>query len=372
MTSTNAMHKQTVIPDSTRRARSGIRSVLPPGSRCRAGRTTLHESAGHHTSGWRRMLTMIALSAFVWASTSLVHGQSYPSKTIRMIVPIAPGGGTDTTARLISQRLSEQLGVTILVDNRPGAGTVIGTEMFSKAAPDGYTLMTVAPEFVINPSLRKLPYDPIRDFTCVTQFTSGQYFLSTHPAVPVKTAKQFIALAKARPGQVSFGSSGNGSANHLAGVLFQHMTGTKLVHVPYKGAGPAGVALLSGEIDFMFSNVASAIPYVRQGKVRAIASSGAKRSSVAPDVPTLNESGVPGFVVTGFFILLVPAGTPAEVMAKLNAESAKALESQAVKERLAGLGLEGVGNSSADCGTFIQAEIAKWAPIVKAAGAKPD
>jgi tripartite-type tricarboxylate transporter receptor subunit TctC len=346
MTSANAMHKQTVIH--------------------RAAMKTVHESAGHHTSRWLRMLTVIALPALVWASASLTHAQSYPGKTIRMIVPIAPGGGTDTMARLISQRLSEQLGVTLFVDNRAGAGTVIGTELFSKAAPDGYTLMTVAPEFVINPSLRKLPYDPIRDFTCVTQLTSGQYFLSTHPAVPVTTAKQFIALAKARPGQVSFGSSGNGSANHLAGVLFQHMTGTKLVHVPYKGAGPAGVALLSGEIDFMFSNVASAIPYV------AIASSGTKRSPVAPDVPTLNESGVPGFVVTGFFILLAPAGTPAEVMAKLNAESAKALESQPFKERLAGLGLEGVGSSSADCGKFIQAEIAKWAPIVKAAGAKAD
>lgn len=319
-----------------------------------------------------RILAMMGLSGLVWGSTSVAHAQSYPGKTIRMIVPIAAGGGTDTMARLISQRLSEQLGVTIFVDNRPGAGTVIGTEMFSKAAPDGYTLMTVAPEFVINPSLRKLPYDPIKDFTCVAQLTSGQYFLSTHPTVPVKTTKQFIALAKARPGQVTFASSGNGSANHLAGVLFQHMTGTKLVHVPYKGAGPASVALISGEIDFMFSNVASAIPYVRQGKVRAIASSGEKRSPVAPDVPTLSESGVPGFVVTGFFILLAPASTSAEIVARLNSESAKALESAAMRERLSALGLEPVGSSSADCGKFIQAEISKWAPIVKAAGAKAD
>lgn len=319
-----------------------------------------------------RILAMMGLSGLVWCSANVSHAQSYPGKTIRMIVPIAAGGGTDTMARLISQRLSEQLGQTIFVDNRPGAGSVIGTELLSKAAPDGYTLMTVAPEFVINPSLRKLPYDPIKDFTCVTQLVSGQYFLSAHPAVPVKTTKQFIALAKARPGQVSFGSSGNGSANHLAGVLFQHMTGTKLVHVPYKGAGPAGVALLSGEIDFMFSNVASAIPYVRQGKVRAIATSGAKRSPVAPDVPTVNESGVPGFVVTGFFILLAPAGIPAEIVARLNTESARALESAAMKERLSALGLEPVGSSSADCGKFIQAEISKWAPIVKAAGAKPD
>jgi tripartite-type tricarboxylate transporter receptor subunit TctC len=313
---------------------------------------------------------IVSAAALLPASSS--HAQSYPSKTIRMIVPIAPGGGTDTMARLISQRLSEQLGVTIFADNRAGAGTVIGTELFSKSPPDGYTLMTVAPEFVINPSLRKLPYDPIKDFTCVTQLTSGQYFLSTHPGVPVKTTKQFVALAKSRPGQISFGSSGNGSANHLAGVLFAHMTKTDLVHVPYKGAGPAGIALLSGEIDFMFSNVASSIPYIRQGKVRAIASTGERRSSVAPDIPTVSESGVPGFVVIGFYILLAPAGTPAEMLTRLNTESSKALESAVMKERLASLGLEAVGSPSAECNKFIRSEITKWAPIVKAAGAKPD
>ena len=320
-----------------------------------------------------RRVAMAALAAVgTLGLPTISHAQTYPAKTIRMIVPIAPGGGTDTMARLISQRLSEQLGVTIFVDNRAGAGTVIGTELFSKSPPDGYTLMTVAPEFVINPSLRKLPYDPIRDFTCVTQLTSGQYFLSTHPAVPVKTTKQFVALARSRPGQISFGSSGNGSANHLAGVLFAHMTKTNLVHVPYKGAGPAGIALMSGEIDFMFSNVASSIQYIRQGKLRAIASTGEKRSGAAPDIPTVTESGVPGFVVTGFFILLAPAATPAEIVSRLNAESAKALESPVMKERLASLGLEPIGRSSADCNQLIKSEIAKWAPIVKAAGAKTD
>ncbi len=317
-----------------------------------------------------KLVTMLGWAAFAWPATSPSHAQSYPAKTIRMIVPIAPGGGTDMTARLISQRLSEQLGVTIIVDNRPGGGTLIGTELLAKSAPDGYTLMTVAPEFVINPSLRKLPYDSVRDFICVTQITSGQYFLSTHPAVPTKTLKQFIALARSRPGEVTFGSSGSGSANHLAGVLFQHMTGTKLIHVPYKGAAQSGTALIGGEIDFMFSNVASAIQHVRSGRLRAIATSGAKRSPTAPEVPTLDESGVPGFIVTGFFILLAPAGTPADIVAKLNAESAKALESAPVRERLSILGLEGVGSASADCSKFIQSEIDRWAPIVKAAGAK--
>jgi tripartite-type tricarboxylate transporter receptor subunit TctC len=332
--------------------------------------------------GMRRIGQLISVGFCVLACTSIGEshaqttstgsGQGYPSKTIRMVVPIAPGGGTDTVGRLVSQRLSEQMGVTMYVDNRAGAGTVIGTELVAKAPADGYTLMTVAVEFTINPSLRKLPYDPIRDFTCIAQLTSGQYLLSTHPAVPVKTAKQFIALAKSRPGQITFASSGAGSANHLAGVLFQQMTGTKLIHVPYKSAGQAGIGLMSGEIDFMFSNVASVITQVKAGKVRAIASTGANRSPVAPEVPTLNESGVPGYVVTGFFLLMAPSATPPDIVTRLNAETLKALESVSVKERLSSLGLEPGGGSSADCGRFIQADIARWAPVVKAGGATVD
>jgi tripartite-type tricarboxylate transporter receptor subunit TctC len=318
------------------------------------------------------MLGAAALSLLTCAVIGEGHAQGYPARTIRMIVPIGAGGGTDIVGRLISQRLSEQMGATIYVENRPGAGSVIGTEMLAKSPPDGYTLMTVAVEFTINPSLRKLPYDPIRDFTCIAQLTSGQYFLSTHPAIPVKTARQFIALAKSRPGQVTFGSSGPGSANHLAGVLFQLMTGTKLVHVPYKSSGQAGVALMSGEIDFSFSNVASVITQVRAGKVRAIAATGPQRSPVAPEVPTLNESAVPGFIVTGFYLLMVPAATPADIVARLNSETLKALESPAMKERLSNLGLEPGGGAPADCAKLVQADIARWAPVVKAGGAKPD
>jgi tripartite-type tricarboxylate transporter receptor subunit TctC len=274
--------------------------------------------------------------------------------------------------RMIAQKLSEQMGVNIIVDNRPGAGTVIGTEYFSKAAPDGYTLMTVAPEFSINPSLRKLPYDPIKDFIMVTQLTSGQYFLTTHPTVPVKTPQQFLALAKSRPGQITFGSSGTGSANHLAGVLFQHMTGTKMIHVPYKSAAPAGAALIGGEIDYMFSNVASAIAHVRSGRLRAVAVTGEKRSPVTPEIPTITESAVPGFVVTGFYILLAPAGTPREIVNKVNAEAVRALQSADMKDRLSALGLEPVGSAPDAAAAFIKAEIAKWAPVIKAAGMKAD
>ena len=312
---------------------------------------------------------------FIVAMTGLTLNavaQNYPAKTIRMIVPIGAGGGTDSMARLISQKMSELMGVTIYIDNRPGAGTVMGTEYFSKTAPDGYTLMTVAPEFSINPSLRKLPYDPIKDFTMVTQLTSGQYFLTTHPTVPVKTPQQFLALAKARPGQITFGSSGPGSANHLAGVLFQHMTGTKMIHVPYKSAAPAGAALIGGEIDYMFSNVASAIAHVRSGRLRAVAVTGEKRSPVTPEIPTITESAVPGFVVTGFYILMAPAGTPRDIVGKINAEAVRALQSADMKDRLSALGLEPVGSSPDAAAAFIKAEIAKWAPVIKAAGMKAD
>ena len=298
--------------------------------------------------------------------------QPWPAKAIRLIVPIGPAGSTDIVGRLTAERLSQQMGVPVVVENRPGAGAVIGTDFVAKAPADGYTLLAIAVEFTINPSLRKLPYDPIRDFTCVTQLTSSQYFLSTHPAIPVKTVQQFIALAKSRPGQVTFASSGPGSANHLAGILFQTMTGTKLVHVPYKSAGQAGIALMSGEVDFMFSNVASAIAHVRSGRLRAIATTGRKRTPVAPEVPTLDETALPGYVVTGFHLLFAPGATPADIVSKLNAEAVKALESAPVKERLASLGLDPVGSTPADCAKHVRADIERWAPVVKAGGAKPD
>lgn len=299
--------------------------------------------------------------------------QSYPVRTIRMVVPFAPGGGTDTTARIVSQRLAEQLGVPVVVDNRPGAGSMLGTELVAKAPPDGYTLLTVAPEFSINPSLQpRVPYDALRDFAPISQLVSSQYFLSTHPTVPVKTVKEFVALAKSRPGQLNYGSSGNGSANHLAGVLFQNMTGTRLVHVPFKGAAPAAVALMSGEIDFMFSSTTSVVSQVKAGKVRAVAVTGRKRFAEMPHIPTISEAGVPGFEVTGWYVTLAPAGTPREIIAKLNAGIVKAVRLPAVRERFAALGTEPVGGTPEECAAFLRAEIDKWAKVVKASGARPD
>jgi tripartite-type tricarboxylate transporter receptor subunit TctC len=304
--------------------------------------------------------------------TAFAQAQTYPAKPIRIIVPVAPGGSSDILARMLGQRIGEQMGVSVIVENRPGAGTVIGTETVAKAPADGSTLLAVAAEFVINPSLRKLPYDPNRDFACVTQLASGQYFLAVHPAVPVKTPRQLIALAKSRAGAVTYGSAGPGSVPHLAGVLFQQMTGTRLVHVPYKSSGPASVALMSGEIDFIFINVASVIAQVKAGRVRAIAATGARRSPVAPEVPTLQESALPGFIVTGFNMLMVPGPTPQEIVNRLNVETVKALDSQAVREQLAALGLEPAGNSPAECAKLVGSEIARWAPVVKASGATAD
>lgn len=314
------------------------------------------------------MLTLAGLAGF----TTWSDAQNYPNRAIRVIVPLGPGGGTDLVTRIVSQQLSEQLGSQLVVENRPGGGTVIGTEAIARAAPDGYTLGAAAAELSINPSLRKLPYDTARDFTCITQMTSGQYFLSTHPSVPVKTVRQFVALAKSRPGEVTYGSSGPGSANQLAGVLLQQLAKIKLLHVPYKSGGLANTALLSGEVDFLFSNTASAIPHVRSGRIRAIATTGLNRSPIAPDVPTVSESGIPQFNVRGFYLLLGPAGIPQPIVTKLNGEVVKALNVPAVKNRLDQLGAEPVGSSPEECSGLIRSEIAKWEPVVRDSGAKVD
>jgi tripartite-type tricarboxylate transporter receptor subunit TctC len=307
------------------------------------------------------------------AQPAATASQAYPNRAIRMIVALGPGGGTDVTGRIVSQKLSEQMGVPVVVENRPGAGTLIGTEVVAKSAADGYTLMTSSPELSINPSLQaKLPYDTLKDFAAISQLTTGQYFLSTHPSVPVKNVRDLIALAKAKAGRVTYGSSGNGSANHLGGVLFQYMTGTSLVHVPYKSAAQSATALMSGETDFMMSSTSAAIGPIKSGRLRGIAVTGPKRLSLTPDIPTVSESGVPGFEVTGWYMMLAPAGVPRDVINKLNGEIVKAVHSPGVKDRFAALGTEPVGNSPEACGEFLRAEIAKWTKVVRAAGAKAD
>ena len=307
------------------------------------------------------------------AAQSTAPLQGYPSRPIRMIVALGAGGGTDVTGRIVAQKLSEQMGVPVVVENRPGAGTVIGTEQVAKSAADGYTLMTASPEISINPSLQaKLPYDTLKDLVAISQLTSGQYFLSTHPSVPVKSVKDLIALAKAKPGRVTYGSSGNGSANHLGGVLFQYLTGTTLVHVPYKSAAQSATALMSGETDFMVSSTTAAMTAIKSGRLRAIAVTGPKRLALTPDIPTVAESGVPGYEVTGWYMMLAPAAVPRDIIGKLHGEIVKAVHSAAVRERFTALGTEPVGTSPEACGEFLRAEIAKWTKVVRAAGAKVD
>ena len=319
-----------------------------------------------HTQCFAALLCTMLLSG-------AVNAQTYPNRPLRMMVAVGAGGGTDVTARLVSQKLAEQQGVPVVVENRPGAGTVIGTEIVAKSAPDGYTLMTASPEISINPSLQaKLPYDTLKEITTITQLTTGQYFLSTHPSVPVKNVKDLIALAKARPGRVTYGSSGNGSATHMGGVLFQSMTGTSLVHVPYKSAGQSATALMSGETDFMVSSPTAAMTPIKTGRLRAIAVTGPRRLALTPEIPTVAESGVPGFELTGWYMMLAPAGVPREIIARLNSELVKAVHTPQVKERFAALGTEPVGNSAEACGEFLRAEIAKWTKVVRASGAKAD
>jgi tripartite-type tricarboxylate transporter receptor subunit TctC len=299
-------------------------------------------------------------------------GQEYPNRPIRMVVSFAPGGGTDTNARIVSQRLAEQLGVQVLVDNRPGAASMLGTDIVAKAAPDGYTLLTASPEFTVNPSLQpKMPYDALRDFAPIAQTVSTQYVLSTHPSIPVRTLKEFIALAKAKPGQLNYGSSGVGSANHLAAELLQMTTGTKLMHIPFKGAGPATIALLSGDITFMFSSTTAAVAQIKSGKLRAIAVTGPSRFAELPDVPTISEAGIPGFVITGWFGVLAPAATPREIVNKLAAEIVRVVQHAGVRERFAALGTVPVSSSPAEFAAFIRSEIDKWSKVVKASGARP-
>ena len=285
-----------------------------------------------------------------------------------MIVAIGAGGGTDITARIVSQKVSEQMGVPVVVENRPGAGTIIGTEVVAKSAPDGYTLMTASPEISINPSLHaKLPYDTLKDLTAIAQLTTGQYFLSTHPSVPVKNIRDLIALAKAKPGRVTYGSSGNGSANHLGGVLFQHMTGTSLVHVPYKSAAQAATALMSGETDIMMSSTTAAIGPIKNGRLRALAVTGTSRFAGAPDVPTVAESGVPGYQAETWFGISAPAGTPQAIVDKLSAGLQKAMNSPEVRGTLESLGAVVIASNPADFGKRIGSDVQAWREIIRTA-----
>ena len=299
--------------------------------------------------------------------------QSYPSKPIRFVAPIPAGGSTDVLAREVAKHLTETWGQPVVVENRPGAAGSIGADVVAKSAPDGHTILLVNVGHAINPSVYpKLPFDAVKDFTPVILLASIPLGLVVHPSVPAQSMKEFIALAKAKPGQLNFGSSGNGGGSHLAGEIFKSMTGTQLVHVPYKGSAPAVTDLLAGQIQVMFPDMAVVTPHIKAGKLRPLVIATQKRSPALPDVPTSQEAGLPGYELAAWVGILAPAGTPKEIVGKLNAEIAKFIRQPAMKERLQSQGFELVASTPEQFGTVLQTDVAKYAKVVKEANVKVD
>ncbi len=296
---------------------------------------------------------------------------AYPNKTLRLIVPFAAGGGADIVGRVVAQKLTEAFGQQVMVDNRAGAAGNIGAELAAKSAPDGYTLLLVGPNHTTNVSLfSKLNYDPVRDFDPVTLLTAAPYVLLAHPSLPARDLKALIALARSKPGLLTYGSAGNGTAGHLAMESIKTQAKIAMLHVPYKGSPPLQADLIGGQVVAGFDNVLSSAPHVKSGRLRALAVSGAKRSPALPEVPTIAQSGLPGFEVTVWQGVLAPAGTPREIVARLHAEILNALQKPDVQSRMAALGVDIVGNPPAEFAAFIRRDIEKWALVIKAAGAR--
>lgn len=313
----------------------------------------------------------VTLFLCVLAVTPLAaaQGQSYPTKPLRLIAPSSPGSGVDIVARFFAQKLSEQVKQQVIVENRAGAGANLGAEIAAKSAPDGYTLFMGTPAHTINPSLyRRLNYDIVKDFTAISLVSTGQYVLIAHPSLPAKTVPQLIALAKAQPGQLNYGSAGPGNATHLAGELFRTMAKVNIVHVPYKGSGPALVDLVGGQVQCMFSNLTAALPHMKSGKLRAIAVTGDKRTPIVPALPTIAESALPGYEVSSWYGLLAPAGTSAEIIARLNNEVGGAMRAPEMKDRLAAEGADPAPGTAGEFAALLKTEIAKWSNVIKQAG----
>jgi tripartite-type tricarboxylate transporter receptor subunit TctC len=326
------------------------------------------------TGGWFKAI--LHSSAFILCcavAAGAATAQQYPSKTVRFIVPQTAGSATDTVARGIAVRLAERFGLPVVVENRAGASGIIGAELVAKAPPDGHTILIVSATHTVNPSLRRsLPFDPVKDFAPVTLATSQSYMLLAHPSLPAKNVRELVALAKARPGQIDYAATAIGSLGHLAFELLNVTAGIKLSLVPYKGVSPALADLLGGHVSVLFLTVVSGTPQVRAGRLRGLAVSGAKRSPIAPDIPTVAESGFPGFEVSGWYGILAPANTPAAVVIRLNSEMVAILQSPEMRERLAADGSEAVGSSPQQFGDQLKSEIAKWGKVVSAAGIQPE
>jgi tripartite-type tricarboxylate transporter receptor subunit TctC len=295
--------------------------------------------------------------------------QAYPNKPIKLIVPFAPGGFTDVVARILGQKLSISLGQPFVIENKAGAGSTIGTDFVAKAAPDGYTLVMVSTTHVISPAIyAKLPYDPIKSFTPVSKLVDSAYVLMVNPKVPVNSVADYIALAKAQPDKIHYASSGNGSSQHLMGGMFAAMTGTKLIHVPYKGSSGAASDLVAGVVESSFAGVPNAMAQVPAGRLKALAVTTAKRIPQLPDVPTMQEAGVPGYEASVWLGLLAPAGTPKEIVARLNAEIAKVMSAPDTKKELYAAGVESDISSPEALGTLMNREMERWGKVIKDAG----
>ena len=318
---------------------------------------------------WIRPIVFAAMTA----AAAIAQAQNYPVKPIRFLVPFPPGGGTDTMARIMAPKLAEALGQQVIIDNRGGAGATIGTEIAAKSPPDGYTLLLMTVTNAVGMGLYpNLKYDLVRDFAPVTRVATTPHVLVVHPSVPAKTVKELVTLAKARPGALVYSSSGSGSVSHLGGEYFAYLTGTKLLHVPYKGGGPSVAALLGGEVSAAFATMPSVISFIRSGRVRALALTTAERSPSLPNVGTVIEAGIPNFDVGSWYGLSVPAGTPKDIISRLHAETVKLLALSDVRQRLDTSGFEVITSTPEQYGAFVRAEVERWAKVVKISGARAD
>ena len=317
-------------------------------------------------------LRPMAVAAAVVCLAPWAQAQNYPNRPIRWVVPFSPGGAADVPGRILTQKLSEALGHQVVVDNRPGAGSTIGADQVAKAPPDGYTLLMISNTHFVSAALyKKLPFDSLNDFAPVTQVTSAPNVVVVHPSLPVKSVKELIALAKAKPGKIDYASSGNGSTQHLTGALFTKMAGIEMTHIPYRGSGPATADLLSGQVTVGFPGIAGMLPQIKAGKLRVLAVTGAKRSPELPDVPTVAQAGVNGYDVTAWFGVTAPKGTPRDIVLKLHGELLRILKNPDVQKQLLNAGQEVDWQETPELfGEMLKVESAKWARMVKESGAQ--
>jgi tripartite-type tricarboxylate transporter receptor subunit TctC len=329
------------------------------------------KEAGTKMSGLSLSFANVLLALALVASPAF--GQAFPARPIKLVVGFTPGGGVDINARMLAGKLTEILGQTVLVENKPGAGTNIANEFVAKAAPDGYTLLINTAAVAINMSLYKnVPFDVLRDFAPVAVFSESQNIMLSNAAKPYRSAAEVVAAARAKPGALTFASAGSGSTQHLAGELFKLQTKTDILHVPYKGSAPATTALLAGEVDLVFINVPAILPHVKSGRLRALAAAGAKRTALMPEVPTLKEAGVNGVEVVVWYGVLAPAGTPKEIVTTLANAIGRAARSPDIRQKLLDQGAEPVGNTPEEFGALLKEEVTKWREVVRASGLKAE